>query len=55
MSEALLGTLLIVLLFVLFALGVEISISLGIVGVVGLLYLKGFNVGLGDACDDNRR
>ena len=47
MSEPLLGTLLIVLLFVLFALGVEISISLGIVGVLGLLYLKGFNVGLG--------
>src|SRR5256885_10312108 len=47
MSEPLLGTLLVVLLFVLFALGVEISISLGIVGVVGLLYLKGFNIGLG--------
>ena len=47
MSESLLGTLLIVLLFVLFALGVEISISLGIVGVLGLLYLRGFNVGLG--------
>ena len=47
MSESLLGTLLIVLLFVLFALGVEISVALGIVGVLGLLYLKGFNVGLG--------
>ena len=47
MSEVLVGSLLIVLLFVLFALGVEISISLGVVGVVGLLYLKGFNVGLG--------
>jgi tripartite ATP-independent transporter DctM subunit len=47
MSEPLLGTLLIILLFVLFALGVEISISLGIVGVLGLLYLKGFSVGLG--------
>ena len=47
MSEALLGTLLIGLLFVLFAVGVEISISLGIVGVLGLLYLKGFTVGLG--------
>jgi len=47
MSEALLGTLLIALLFVLFALGVEISIALGIVGVVGLLVLKGFTVGLG--------
>src|SRR5438874_12050506 len=47
MSESLLGTLLIVHLFVLFALGVEISVALGIVGVLGLLYLKGFNVGLG--------
>jgi tripartite ATP-independent transporter DctM subunit len=47
MSEPLLGTLLIVFLFALFALGVEISLALGIVGVVGLLYLKGFNVGLG--------
>jgi C4-dicarboxylate transporter DctM subunit len=47
MSEPLLGTLLIALLFVLFALGVEISIALGVVGVLGLLYLKGFNVGLG--------
>ena len=47
MSETLLGTALIVLLFVLFALGIEISIALGIVGVLGLLYLKGFTVGLG--------
>jgi C4-dicarboxylate transporter, DctM subunit len=47
MSEALFGTLLIALLFLLFALGVEISIALGIVGVLGLLYLKGFTVGLG--------
>ena len=47
MSESLLGTLLIALMFLLFALGVEISLALGIVGVVGLLYLKGFNVGLG--------
>src|SRR5437867_8674693 len=47
MSEALLGTLLIALMFVLFALGVEIALALGIVGVVGLLYLRGFNVGLG--------
>ena len=47
MSEALLGTLLIALLFLLFALGVEISLALGIVGVLGLLYLKGFTVGLG--------
>jgi C4-dicarboxylate transporter, DctM subunit len=47
MSEVLFGTLLIALLFLLFALGVEISIALGIVGVLGLLVLKGFTVGLG--------
>ena len=47
MSEALLGALLIGLMFLLFALGVEISIALGIVGVLGLLYLKGFGIGLG--------
>ena len=47
MSEGLLGTFLIALLFVLFALGVEIAIALGVVGVLGLLYLKGFNIGLG--------
>jgi len=46
-SEALLGSLLIGLMFLLFALGVEIFVSLGIVGMLGLLYLKGFNVGLG--------
>jgi tripartite ATP-independent transporter DctM subunit len=47
MTETVLGTLLIALLFVLFALGVEISVALGIVGVLGLLYLKGFGIGLG--------
>src|ERR1051326_5491449 len=47
MSEVAFGSLLVALLFVLFAMGVEISISLGVVGDVGLLYLKGFNVGLG--------
>jgi tripartite ATP-independent transporter DctM subunit len=46
-SEVAVGSLLIALLFLLFALGVEISICLGVVGVVGLLYLKGFSVGLG--------
>ncbi|HEX3177768.1 MAG TPA: TRAP transporter large permease [Methylomirabilota bacterium] len=47
MSEALLGTLLIVGMFVLFAIGVEISLALGVVGVAGLLYLKGWTTGLG--------
>ena len=47
MSEVALGTLLIALMFVLFAMGMEISIALGIVGVAGLLWLKGWTVGLG--------
>src|SRR2546428_9091928 len=47
MSEPVLGSLLIGLMFVLFALGVEISVALGLVGVLGLLWLKGFTVGLG--------
>jgi len=47
LSEPLLGTLLIGLMFLLFALGMEISIALGIVGVVGLLYLRGWTIGLG--------
>ena len=47
MSEAGLGALLIALMFLLFAMGLEISISMGLVGVLGLLYLKGWTVGLG--------
>jgi C4-dicarboxylate transporter, DctM subunit len=47
LSEAGLGTLLIALMFLLLAMGLEISIAMGIVGVLGLLYLKGFTVGLG--------
>ncbi|HEV2055467.1 MAG TPA: TRAP transporter large permease [Methylomirabilota bacterium] len=47
MSEAGFGTLLIALMFLLFAMGLEISISMGVVGVLGLLYLKGWTVGLG--------
>ena len=46
MSEALLGTLLIVAMFVLFAAGIEIALALGIVGVAGLFYLKGWSTGL---------
>jgi tripartite ATP-independent transporter DctM subunit len=46
-SEPVLGALLIALMFVLFAVGLEISISLGLVGVLGLLWLKGWTVGLG--------
>jgi C4-dicarboxylate transporter, DctM subunit len=47
LSEAGLGALLIALMFLLLAMGLEISISMGIVGVIGLLYLKGWTVGLG--------
>ena len=47
MSEALLGSLLVALLFVAFALGLEIALALGLVGLVGLLVLKGWTVGLG--------
>ena len=47
MSEAVLGTLLIAALFLLFAMGVEIALALGIVGIAGLLYLKGWTIGLG--------
>jgi C4-dicarboxylate transporter, DctM subunit len=47
MSEPLLGTLLIALMFLLLALGAEIAIALGIVGVIGLLWLKGWTIGLG--------
>jgi tripartite ATP-independent transporter DctM subunit len=46
-SEALLGTLLIAAMFVLFAMGVEIALALGVVGIAGLLYLKGWTIGLG--------
>ena len=47
MSESLLGGLIIALMFALFAMGIEISIALGVVGVLGLLYLKGWTIGLG--------
>ena len=47
MSEALLGTLLIAAMFLLFAMGVEIAIALGLIGIAGLLYLKGWTIGLG--------
>ena len=47
MSESGLGALLIALMFLFFAMGLEVSISMGVVGVLGLLYLKGWTVGLG--------
>lgn len=44
MSEALLGILLILTLFLLLAIGMEVALSLGLVGLIGLLYLKGWTV-----------
>jgi C4-dicarboxylate transporter DctM subunit len=46
-SEPLLGALLVGLLFLLFAAGLEIALALGLVGLLGLVYLKGWSVGLG--------
>lgn len=46
MSEAVLGGLLVALLLFLFAAGLEIALTLGLVGLIGLLYLKGWQVGL---------
>ena len=40
MSEPTLGALLIALLFLCFAAGMEIALALGLVGLVGLLALK---------------
>jgi len=45
-SEALLGGLLLALVFFLFAVGFEIALSLALVGVLGLVYMKGWTVGL---------
>ncbi len=47
MSEGLLGGLLLALMFGLLAAGLEVALALGAVGVLGLLYLKGWTVGLG--------
>jgi TRAP-type mannitol/chloroaromatic compound transport system permease large subunit len=46
-SEALAGTLLLALLFLFFSLGLEIAFSLGLVGLLGLFWLKGWTIGLG--------
>jgi len=46
-SEALAGILLLALLFLFFSLGLEIAFSLGLVGLLGLLWLKGWTIGLG--------
>ncbi|MCX7141952.1 MAG: TRAP transporter large permease [Proteobacteria bacterium] len=46
MSESILGGLLLALVFFLFAIGFEIALSLALVGVLGLVYMKGWTVGL---------
>jgi tripartite ATP-independent transporter DctM subunit len=46
-SEPLLGALLILLLFVCFAAGLEVALALGLAGVTGLVWLKGWQIGLG--------
>jgi len=45
LSEALLGILLILSLFIFLAIGLEVAISLGLVGLIGLIYLKGWTIG----------
>jgi len=47
LSEPLIGALLLGLLFALFAAGLEVAFALGIAGLAGLLWLKGWTVGLG--------
>ncbi len=47
MSEPLVGTLLILLLFACFAAGLEVALALGLAGVLGLVWLKGWQIGLG--------
>ena len=46
MTETAVGTVLVVLMFLLLAAGMEIALALGLVGVVGLLWLKGWTIGL---------
>jgi len=46
-SEPLLGALLILLLFACFAAGLEVALALGLAGVIGLVWLKGWQIGLG--------
>jgi C4-dicarboxylate transporter DctM subunit len=45
MSEALLGAILVGILFILLAIGLEVAFSLGLVGLIGLIYLKGWTTG----------
>jgi C4-dicarboxylate transporter, DctM subunit len=45
-SEPVVGALLVGLLFLLLAAGLEVALALGLVGLLGLVYLKGWSVGL---------
>jgi tripartite ATP-independent transporter DctM subunit len=46
LSDFLVGTILIGLLFFLLSIGLEVALSLGLVGILGLLWLKGWVVGM---------
>ena len=46
MSDTLVGVILIGLLFFLLSIGLEVALSLGMVGILGLLWLKGWIVGM---------
>ncbi len=46
MSDFLVGAILVGLLFFLLSIGLEVSLSLGLVGVLGLIWLKGWIVGM---------
>jgi len=46
LNESLTGAVLIGLLFFLLSIGLEVALSLGLVGILGLLWLKGWTVGM---------
>jgi tripartite ATP-independent transporter DctM subunit len=46
LSDSTLGVLLIGLLFLLLSIGLEVALALGLVGVLGLLWLKGWKIGM---------
>jgi C4-dicarboxylate transporter DctM subunit len=47
LSDTALGVVLIVLLFFFLSIGLEVALSLGLVGILGLLWLKGWTIGMG--------
>ncbi len=46
MSDFWIGIILIAFLFLLLSIGLEVALSLGLVGVIGLLWMKGWNIGM---------